>query len=441
MLLAALGALCALVAGCGIGMGGGEQGSGGGGQEGGDGKLSGTITFQTLQLKPTFNDYINGVIKDFEEQNPGVKVKWVDIPFEGASQKVIADSSAGQLPDVINLNPDFALPLAQNDVFVNMDEAAADVKDRYIEGAWDAFVYPSLDYGVALPWYLSSEVTMYNGAYFEEAGLDPGKPPTTFDEMFADARQVAEKTDHYGMHPALDARFLVDLVKIGVPIVNEDSTEATFDTPEAVDYLEQMISLYKDGALPPDSAVQTQRDEIDAYQSGQIALFPSGPNFLGIIEENAPKVYEQTRVGPQVTGESGKVGMSAMGIMVPKSSDNQEAALAFAKFMTNAENQLAFAKVVTIFPSVESALEDPYFTKPREDTLEAEARRISAEQMKKAEVLRPVTVSDEFNQAVINKVQGALLGDLSPEEALSQAEQEATKILQRQAPADTEGGG
>ena len=183
--------------------------------------------------------------------------------------------------------------------------------------------------------------------------------------------------------------------------------------------------------MPPDSATETHAEEIDSYQSGQIALFPSGANFLELVNENAPDIYEATNVGPQITGEADVTGMSAMGIFVPESSNNQAAALEFAKFMTNAENQLAFSKIVTILPSVESALEDPYFTDVDESNVEERARKISAEQMQQAEVLRPVLVSEEFNQVVVNKAEAALLGQLSPQEAMDQAAEEATAVLGR----------
>lgn len=396
-------------------------------------EITGEITFSTLQLQPTFTDYINGVIDDFESMHEGVSVEWVDVPFEGAAERVITDASAGQLADVINLNPDFALEIARTGAFVNMDDAAGDVRGDYIEGAWDAFAYPFLDHGVALPWYLSTELTMYNAADYEAAGLDPEAPPGTFEEMFEDARTIASETERFGLHPALENRFVIDLAKQGIPILNDDGTAAAFDTDEAVAYLSELVALFDEGVMPPDSPTETHRDEINAYQAGQLALFPSGPNFLGIIEENAPDIAETTMVGPQVTGSSGATNMAVMGVMVPQSSENQATALAFAKFLTNAENQTEFAKIVTILPSVTAALEDPYFTDVEGDDATAEARRLSAEQIVEAQVLRPTIFSDEANQAVVDKAEAALLGQLEPAEAIEQAAAEVTEILERSA--------
>ena len=396
--------------------------------------LSGEITFTTLQLSPDFDDYIEGVIASFESEHPDATVNWVDVPFEGAQERLLADASAGTLADVINLNPDLSFPLAVEGQFIDLDEAAAEVRGDYVEGAWDSFRYPGIDGAFGYPWYLSTEVTMYNAALLEEAGLDPDDAPETFEELFETARTVAANTDARGMHPALENRFVIDLVKLGVEITNEDATEATFNTPEAVELVEELRSLYEDGAISPDSVTEGHRQEIEAYQAGNIALFPTGPNFLNIIEENAPDIAADTRVAPQITGPAGVTGMSVMGLLVPESTENPDLAHAFAQYMTNGENQLAFAEQVLIFPSIVDALEDPMFTDPDEGDADfAEAISVAAEQLPDAANLRPVVVDEEVNNAIIANVQSAILGDASAEEALDAATAEVNDILQRRA--------
>ncbi|MCC5948042.1 MAG: sugar ABC transporter substrate-binding protein [Nitriliruptoraceae bacterium] len=398
-----------------------------------DGELSGDISFSTLQLSPDFDEYINGVIASFEEQHPGTSVEWIDIPFEGASERLLADASAGTLADVVNLNPDLAFPLASEGIFVDLDEAASDVRGDYIEGAWDAFRYPGRDGAYGYPWYLSTEVTMYNAALLEEAGLDPDAAPETFEELFSVAREVAANTDARGMHPALENRFVIDLVKLGVEITNDDATGATFNTPEAVAHVEELVSLYEDGAISPDAVTEGHRQEIESYQAGNIALFPTGPNFLNIIEENAPDIAASTRVAPQIVGPAGVTGMSVMGLMVPEGTDNPEVAHAFAQYMTNEANQLAFADEVLIFPSIEAALTDARFTDADEDADFAEAIATAAEQLPNAANLRPVVVDSEVNDAIISNVQSAMLGDMTAQEALDAAEAEVNDILARRA--------
>ncbi|MER5967599.1 sugar ABC transporter substrate-binding protein [Streptomyces sp. NPDC002057] len=400
------------------------------GSSGAKGEVKGQITFQTLQLKPVFTDYIEGVIVDFEKKNPGTDVKWVDIPFQGAQEKITADAAAGALPDVVNLNPQFAQALQAKGLFVDTDEAAADVKGEYVPGAWSAFSVPGKPGSYGLPWYLTSEVTMYNKGLLTKAGLDADKPPATFDELLAAGRKVsaAGKGAFYGIHPALENRFVTDLAKQGVPLLADDGKTWTFNTPAAEAYLTKLVDAYRSGVYPKDSLTQDHSKETEAYQAGRIGLFPSGPNFLKIIKDNAKQIADQTGVGPQITGTDGVTNMSVMGLLVPKSSKNAATALAFAKFVTNAENQLRFSKLVTILPSTTASLKDPYFSDTSDGTVESKARAISAAQIAKAENLVPVQYDERITKAVIGKVELALQGDLTPKQALDQAVAAANAI-------------
>ena len=426
--LAVAAALAFALAGCGLG--GGEESPSAGASGAPQGKVEGKITFSTLQLKPTFTEYIEGVITDFETKNPGTKVEWIDVPFAGAQEKIVADAQAGSLPDVVNLNPNFALPLEKEGTFANLDEVAPGVGDKFVKGAYDAFMVPGKDAHYGYPWYLSSEVTMYNADQFTKAGLDPDSPPATFDELYAAARTLAKAGggDFYGIHPALENKVATDLVKLGVPLLNPEQTKWTFNTPEAVAYVQNLVDLYQDKVMPPDSLTQDHSKEIEAYQAGRVALFPSGPNFLTIVKENAPKIAEVTRVAPQIASKDGATNMAVMGLLVPKASDNLVTALAFADFMSNAENQLAFAKIVTILPSVSEALKDPYFTDDSDGTLDSKARKISAEQIPTALNMVPVQFDDRVKAAVIGEIQRAMNGDISAQKALDSAVAEANGI-------------
>lgn len=428
--LIAVTAATLALSGCGLDSG--EDDSGADTEGASDiGAVEGDITFTTLQLKPTFTEYIEGVIADFEEQNPGTSVEWIDIPFEGAQEKIATDAAAGTLADVVNLNPNFAQPLIREGMFLDLTDVT-DTEDRYVQGAWDAFKVPGEDAAYGFPWYLTSEVTMYNTELFEQAGLDPATPPATLEELYAAAEKIAATGagDFYGLHPALENRFIRDLAQLGVPLLNDAGDEWTFNTPEAVAHVEELTRLYSSGVMPPDSLTQDASKQTEAYQAGKIALFPSGPNFLELVRENAPDIAEVTDVGPQITGENGVTNLSVMGVLVPESSDNRATAIAFSEFLTNGENQLAFSKIVTIFPSVIEALEDPYFTDDSDGTLESKARRISAEQVPNGQNLTPVQFDDRVKAVVIGKVQLAMAGDLSAQEALDQAVEEANAITQ-----------
>lgn len=393
--------------------------------------VDGAISFATLELSsnPDLATYIEDTIAAFEKKYPGTTVNWTDIPFAGAQEKFAADAAAGTLPDVVNMNPNFAQPLEREGIFVDIDKADPELADAYVPGAWKGFQVPGTEGTFGVPWYLTSEVTMYNADLYAKAGLDPDKPPATFDELYANAAAIstAGAGSFYGLHPALENRFLTDLAKLGVPLINDD-LEWTFNTPEAVEHVELLATMYRDGVYPKDSLTQTLNDAKEGYQAGTIAVFPSGPNFLNGIEQNAPDVFKNTKVGPQIAAEGQPLNMSVMGLLIPKTSKNQGTALAFTRFITDAQNQLAFAKIAPVLPSVTEALKDPFFQDDSDGTELSKARKLSAEGLERAENLTPVQYDDAVKNAVLAQIQRALLGEISAKEALDNAVAEANKI-------------
>src|SRR3954468_11939371 len=130
-----MGLAAATLAGCGLS---------GTSQEGGavGGEVKGEITFQTWALKPKYTGYVEGVIASFQQKYPGTTVKWIDQPADGYLTKVLADESAGSLPDVINVPPDLSFPLAKAGQLVDLDQAAAEAKKDYHDNAWTAYAIP-----------------------------------------------------------------------------------------------------------------------------------------------------------------------------------------------------------------------------------------------------------------------------------------------------------
>ncbi|UXH43218.1 sugar ABC transporter substrate-binding protein [Rossellomorea vietnamensis] len=391
------------------------------------------IEFWTMQLSPTFDDYLNGVIADFEKENPNVKVKWVDIPWGDMETKILSAVASKTAPDVANLNPQFAAKLAELDALVDMDEMVPeDVKSKYFENIWSSNTFDGKTFGI--PWYLSSQVTMYNSDIFKEAGLDPEKAPATFEELSDVAKTIKDKTGKYAFFPALDGSHLLEtMVMMGVDLTNEDMTKATFNTPEGKEAFNFFVDLYKNDLIPREVLTEGHSKAVDLYQAGEIAILPSGPQFLTIVEENAPDILKATRTAPIITGDTNKKNVAAMNVVVPKQSEHQKAAVDFSIFLTNAENQVEFDKQTAILPSIETALDDPYFSEePADATPIDKARIVSAGQLKDSEVLIPPMKNfEELRTAMNEALHAAMLGDMTVDEALDQAEMKWNETLSK----------
>ncbi|MFJ9338551.1 ABC transporter substrate-binding protein [Streptomyces sp. NPDC101733] len=398
------------------------------------GRVSGEITFRTLQLKPKFTAYVQGVIDSFEAAHPDVEVRWEDVPGDGYNEKLVADAQAGALPDVVNLSTDSFQLLGDRGMLADVARLDGQIAAEYVPGAWEQFKLPGKGDGVfAYPWYVTPEVLTYNTALFEESGLDPARPPTTVEQFFDYAERVAARSG--GRYAAFMAdpkgRLPGDWQKMGVPLLNGAKDRFTFDTDQAVVWLERMKDLYAKGAMPKESLLKSD-DTNQLYGAGKLVFGPGSPGFVRDVKQNSPQVYARTRVAGAVTGTLGHIGVYAQSLGIRRDTAHVDAAAEFAKWVTNGPNQVAFSRQTTIYPSNAKGLADPYFS-DRGDGTDAEtlARAVGAEQLRSAalDANTPVQWTNQVGDAVVREVQKAIKGEQDPRTAVRKAQEAANELL------------
>ncbi|WAU86472.1 sugar ABC transporter substrate-binding protein [Streptomyces sp. Qhu-G9] len=393
------------------------------------GKVEGDITFQTWNLRANFKPYFEGLVADFEKKYPGTHVKWVDQPAEGYADKISADAAGGTLPDVVNVSPDLVAPLAKAGLALDLDKAAAKYKKEYLPGAWASHEIPGMEGTYAFPWYLNTGPLFYNKSLFEEAGLDASKPPKTYDELFDDALELADKSD--GKVATLaNVPTIEDFGRYGVELMNKEGTAFAFNDAKGVELLTRYKELYDAKALDSQALTATPESSGKKFLTGAVAMNPGSALDLGNFKKQAPNLYKNIGITDQITS-TGKVNMYVMGVMVNARTKQAPAAVAFAHFVTDAQNQMTFAKKVAIFPSTAGSLDDPYFTK-EDGTDETRVRVAAAKSLKNAVNYTPVLFSEQMKTELRNSVAKALQGKVSPKEALDNAVKACDRLLQQQ---------
>ncbi|MGW2040811.1 ABC transporter substrate-binding protein [Streptomyces virginiae] len=398
------------------------------------GKVAGGITFRTLQLKPTFTGYVQAVIDAFEKKYPEVKVNWEDVPGDGYNEKLVADAQAGALPDVVNLSTDSFQLLGDRGLLADVAKLDGDTAGQYVPGAWEQFKLPGKGDSVyAYPWYVTPEILTYNRELFERSGLDPAVPPTSVEQFFDYAEQIAARSG--GQYSAFMAdpkgRLPGDWQKMGVPLLSPAKDRFTFDTDKAVEWVERMKDLYAKGAMPKESLLKS--DDINQlYGGGKLVFGPGSPGFVKDIKRNAPQVYAKTQVAGAVTGRLGHIGIYAQSLGIRKDTEHPDAAAEFAKWVTNGPNQVEFSRRATIYPSNAQGLADPFFS-DRGDGKDAEtlARAVGADQLKSAalDANTPVQWTNQVGDAVVREVQKAIKGEQDARTAVKKAEEAANRLL------------
>ena len=374
------------------------------------------IEFWTINLQPTFNDYFNRMIEQYESENIGVKIVWKDLPFAAIQQKLLSSMAGGVSPDVVNLSTEMTRPLIEKKALVAIDQINPNFADTYFAGIWQAGEYHGHVY--AFPWYVSTKVIMYNQEIFAAAGLDPEKPPKTMDDIKEFSRQIKDKTGINGFIPHI--RMYNEFVSHGIPLFSdEEQREVAFNTKEAVAVVQWYLDLINEDIITIEDIRGGYNEAIQRYMSGNLGMLITGPQFLSRIKTNAPDIYENTRVAHLPLGKAKVINAAAMNVVIPKTSKNPQEAADFAYFITGDYAQLEFSKIVNILPSAIKAAQDDFFT-AGDNTPEGIARRISAEQLQWA---RDMTItaknSSKLIKAIDEEFEKAYYGKITAEEAVA----------------------
>ena len=364
------------------------------------------VIFWTLQMND-FSDYMNGVISEFEVQNPDIKIKWIDVPFSEGEKRTLASVLSDNPPDLINLNPDFSATLAQKGTLYEIPADA--VKD------FNSEIINSLKYNgklYSIPWYATSAVTIFNKALAVKSGI---QIPKTYEELAISAPVVRKKKKSY--------IFITNKTENGTMHKNQKkygvNSYENINSEKSAEVFELFKDLYQKNLIPKESITQTHREALEKYMSENILLFQAGANFLNMIKENAPKTYENTDVAPQLTGEIGQNDFSLMNFVIPLRAKNKDEALKFAVFLTNEKNQLELAKLTNVIATNQKALQDDFYTKYEEKDLMAKARVISAKQLNHIEpALQSARNQKDINNLINSAVQEILLNKASTKEVL-----------------------
>ncbi|MDE5080935.1 MAG: sugar ABC transporter substrate-binding protein [Trichodesmium sp. St18_bin1] len=388
------------------------------------------IEFWTIQLQPQFTNYFNQLIVDFEADNPGLSVRWVDLPWSQMESKIESAILRESLPDIVNLNSSFAHLLTRPDAWLDLDTILSDsVRNEYLPNLWQASQIDGRSF--AIPWYCTTSITIYNSELFKRAKVD--EPPTNYTELAKVARQIKEKTDKYAFFvsflPEGGNEVLESFGKMGVDLIDVDG-KAAFNTPVGEAVFKYWVDLYREGLLPKEVLTEGIQAGEDLYQAGETAMVFSGPEFIEAISENTPEIGKVSFPISQITGKTDKKGIMLMNFAISRNTKLPDGALKFVLFITNYHNQMVFAQETNVLPSTTKTLENSYFQNISSDASTQERGRvISAGQIFAAEVLLPpIKNLDKLKQIIYQNLQGAMLGEKTIEQAIADAASEWNKL-------------
>ncbi|MFD4793305.1 ABC transporter substrate-binding protein [Streptomyces anulatus] len=253
-------------------------------------------------------------VRTFEKQNPDIDVTAHDA-FPCQDPKTFdAKLAGGQMEDV------FYTYFTDTERVVSINQAAditEYVKDlkAYKDIAQplrDAYTVDGKIYGIPRTNY--SMGLLYSKPLFVKAGLDPDKPPATWEEVQVAAKKIAALGDgtvgfaEYSAQNQGGWHFTASIYSQGGAVVSEDGKKATVDTPEGKAVLQNLKDMrWRDDSMGAKQLLIIN-DTLQMMGSGKLGMYLAAPDNVPRIVKEAGGKYEDLAFAPMPGGKGTLMG-------------------------------------------------------------------------------------------------------------------------------------
>jgi multiple sugar transport system substrate-binding protein len=272
------------------------------------------------------------------------------VPASNLDQQLTQSLAGGSPPDVFYGDTAQFQTLAKDGSLAPYGSQVANVSDFY-PTLTKTFTYNSKLY--CAPKDFSTLGIEINTTMWKAAGLTNADLPTTWDKLESDAKKLtAGKVTGLVMSDTLD-RVGAFMAEAGGTYMNADQSKFTFNTPQNITGLTYVQKLAKEKVLKFPKQVGAGWGG-EALGKGLAAMTVEGNWIEGAMKTDYPSLKYQ--ILPMPTGPSGKQATlsftNCWGIAAK--SKHQAAAVKLVDYLTQARQQLTFAKTIGVMPSRQS---------------------------------------------------------------------------------------
>lgn len=324
-----------------------------------------TINFWFPGESKVLEDYFIQAAKDFEASQSHIKVNVTVLPSgsDEIDTKLNAAKLSGTYPDVLSAYLIFMGTRGSLGEFADLGDYLNNWADRddIQQSALDLGKYQGKSIGVG--YFPAPEIMTYRKDYFTEAGLDPEKPPTNWDELKEDAKRLTVKdssgnTTRVGLDVPLNnasSFFEAFMRQNGSQIIDEEKGVPVFADQASTEAFEYLTELYQLGAIPYDY----QKRDTAPFMTGNSAISYLTPAIISNLLADKPDLKDKIGFGP-VLKQKNQVAFTGYRLFtIGSTSKYKDESWEFIKFMMSKDQMWKRYKELQI-PIVRKSLEEQF---------------------------------------------------------------------------------
>ena len=298
-----------------------------------------------------------------------------------------------------------------------------------------------------MPFNSSNAIMFYNKTLFKKAGLDPNKPPKTYEELFEYAKKLTTKDDKGNVVQAgvtwnLHTWFFEQFLAVqNTPMVDNNNgrterpTKAIFNSNAGLKIFTFWNDLTKNGYMI-NTKIEDWTGARNLFISQKVAMIITSTSDVALMvtsaQENDFELGTAFIPGP-ADAESGGVviGGGSLWMVAGKPEEETKAAWEFVKFMAESAQQIKWHTGTGYFPvrkdAVEDLLSQGYYSESPHNLTAILQLLLSTQNYNTNGAI--IGAFREVRSIIESNIQKMLNGDLTPEDALATAEKESTEAI------------
>ena len=381
---------------------------------------------------------VDGLVAEFEAQNPDIKVNAIYAGnYNDARIKALAALRAGEPAQLSVMFAIDIYELIEQGAIVPFDDLATSAADK----AWLDSFYPALmengrtmgkTWGI--PFQRSTIVMYYNKDAFREAGLDPEKPPATWDELVSMGKKLTKRSggqvERWGvMIPSTGYpywMFGAIAMQNDQVLMNRDGNRTFFDAPATVEALQFWKDLGDKYKVMPSGTIEwgTLRQN---FLEGKTAIMWHSTGNLTVVKKKANFDFGVAML-PAKKRRGTPTGGGNFYIFKKSTPEEKQAAMRLIRFMTAPERAAEWSIKTGYIGTSPAAYETAALKKYVAGFPPAAVAR---DQLEFATAELSTYQTGRVRKLLDDAIQSVLTGAKSPAEALGAAQKQADRLLKR----------
>jgi multiple sugar transport system substrate-binding protein len=374
----------------------------------------------------------NLIVKDFEKDNPGIRLKIIEAPnaTDLTENLYTAAFILGESP----------YDLVYMDVIWTSKFAAAgwllDLSNRISEEELKAFLAKDVEAGFykgklyRMPLRSDAGMLYYRQDLLDKIGA---KPPETVEDLVSISKTLQEKkATRWGyvwqgaQYEGLPAMFVEILEGFGGFWVNPETNEVGLDKSEAIKAVEFLRRVIDQGISPPGVTTYREEDTRRLFISGDVAFLRNWPYVWSSANEDDSVIKGKIGIKPMIHVPGAKSGacLGGWGMGITKSSKHPEEAWKAIQYFTSKETQRRFTLETGSISSRRDLFTDP-------SILAKYPHYPQLQKVVESAVLRPPIAQYAQASDILQRYLNAALSNrsLSVEKAMKSAANETRNLL------------